>query len=49
MVNALGVPPAQIVCVAVGWVVMVGSATAITVAVLEVAVPHADPDNVMMQ
>jgi hypothetical protein len=49
MVNALGVPPAQMVCVAVGWVVIVGSATAITAAVFEVAVPHADPDKVMMQ
>ena len=49
MVNAVGVPPTQSVCVAVGCVVMVGSATAMTVAVFEVVVPHADPDNVMMQ
>ena len=48
-VKEAGVPPTQMLWVAVGWVLIVGSATAITAATFDVIVPQAEPDKVISQ
>ena len=48
-VKAVGVPPIQIDCVAVGCVEIVGSAFTITAAVAEVAIPQPEPLAVTRQ
>ena len=46
-VNADELPPIQMVCVEVGWVVSTGSGAIITAAVFEVILAHPPPVSVM--